>query len=264
MRKLFIGLGVLIILLVAALFILPGLIPASVYKDKITEQVSNTLGREVTIAGEVKLSILPTIMAKADRVTIANEDGFSDQPFATMDSLQARVKLWPLFRKQVEISEFKLVNPTISLEKTKDGWVNWDFGVEQAETANSTHTGFARDGRYTDLQIALGTFSLENGTVNYRDAFKGTKYDLNSVNMKLTMPGLDKPVMAKGDLVVNDMPVDIEFNLDTPKSFLNGKTTPVVFKLKSSLGNLTAKGVFTPSKLVTFDVDIDADIPSTS
>ncbi len=263
MRKLFIGLGILLGLLVAALFVLPGLVPASVYKDKITEQVSNTLGREVTIAGEVKLSILPTIMAKAGAVTIANEDGFGDQAFATMDSLQARVKFWPLFRKQVEITEFKLVNPVISLEKTKGGRVNWNFG-EQAEPAKSTPTGFARDGRYNDLQIALGIFSLENGKINYRDAASGTEYDLRAVNMKLAMPGLDRPVMARGDLLVNDMPVDMEFSLDTPKTFLNGKAAPLTFKLKSGLGNMTAKGAFTPSNLITFDVDIDAGIPSTS
>ncbi len=264
MRKLIIGLSILLAALVAAAFILPGLIPASVYKDKITEQVSNALGREVTIAGEVKLSILPTITAKANTVQIANDDGFSDQAFATMDSLQAKVKLWPLFKKQVEITEFKLVNPTISLEKTKDGRVNWVFGVEQAEPLKKPETGFARDGRYTDLEIALGVFSLDNGTVNYSDAFSGTQYNLRAVNMKLTMPGLDKPVTAKGDLVVNDTALDIEFSLDTPKSFLNGKAAPVLFKLKSSLGNLTAKGAFTPSQLLTFDVDIDANIPSTS
>jgi len=41
MRKLFIGLGILLVLLIAGLLVLPSLIPASVYKDKITEQVSN-------------------------------------------------------------------------------------------------------------------------------------------------------------------------------------------------------------------------------
>jgi len=218
----------------------------------------------VTISGDVKLSVLPTLMAKAETVTIANGDGFSDQAFATMDSLQAKVKLWPLFKKQVEITEFKLVNPTISLEKTKDGRVNWAFGDEQAKPVKSTDTEFARDGRYTDLQIALGTFSLENGTINYSDASSNTNYDLGTVNMKLTMPGLDKPVSARGDLVVNDVPVDIEFDLDTPKAFLNGEAAPVMFKLKSSLGNISAKGKFTPSTRITFDVDFDADIPSTS
>ena len=264
MRKFFIGLGILVVLLVASVLILPSLIPASAYKDKITDQVSSTLGRDVEIAGDVKLSVFPTIKAKAAQVKIANGNGFSDQDFAAMDSLEAKVKLMPLFKKQVEITAFTLVNPTISLEKTKDGRVNWAFGSEDTKPAQKTETAFARDGRYTDLQIALGTFSLENGSINYSDAQAGTNYDVKAVNMKLSMPGLDKPVSAKGDLVVNDMPVDMELNLDTPKSFLNGDAAPVVLKLKSDLITVSADGQFTPSKIITFDLNFDADIPSTS
>lgn len=269
MRKLFIGLGVLVVLLVAAVLILPSLVPASVYKDKITAQISSTLGRDVQIAGDVKLSVFPTLMAKAYLVKIANADGFSDQAFATMDSLEAKVKLMPLFKKQVEITAFTLVNPTISLEKTKDGQVNWAFGQntegeDKPKPAQKVAGAFARDGRYTDLQVALGTFSLENGSINYSDAQTGTNYDVKAVNMKLSMPGLDKPVSAKGDMIVNDMPVDIEFKLDTPKAFLNGETAPVVLKLKSDLITVSADGQFTPSKRITFDLDFDADIPSVS
>ena len=264
MRKLFIGLGILVVVLIAAVLILPSLVPASVYKDKIAQQVSSTLGRDVEIAGDVKLSVFPSLMAKADQVKIANADGFSEQAFATMDSLQAKVKLMPLFKKQVEITAFTLVNPKISLEKTKDGQVNWAFGDEEPKSAQQSEGPFKRDGRYTDLQIALGTFSLENGSINYSDAQAGTNYDVKAVNMKLTMPGLDKPVSAKGDMVVNDMPMDIELNLDTPKAFLSGEAAPVLLKLKSDLISFSADGKFTPSEIITFDLDFDADIPSTS
>jgi AsmA protein len=263
MRKLFIGLGIVVVLLVATALILPSLIPASVYKDKITEQVSSGLGRDVQIAGDVKLSVFPTLMAKANLVTIANAEGFSDQAFATMDSLEAKVKLWPLFKKQVEINAFTLVNPIISLEKTKTGKVNWTFGDESAVPSKQSEGAFARDGRYTDLQINLGEFSLENGSINYRDASSGTNYDVREVNMKLSMPGLDKPIGVKGDMIANDMPIDLELKLETPKAFLNGETAPVILKLKSDLITVSANGRFTPSSKITFDMDFDADIPST-
>ncbi|MCF6221451.1 MAG: AsmA family protein, partial [Robiginitomaculum sp.] len=264
MRKLLIGLGILAVLLVAAVLILPSLVPASVYKDKITQQVSATLGRDVEIAGDVKLSVFPSLTAKADLVKIANGDGFSNQAFATMDSLEAKVKLMPLLKKQVEITAFTLVNPIISLEKAKDGRVNWAFGDEKPKPAQQSQGPFKRDGRYADLQISLGTFSLENGSINYSDAQAGANYDVKAVNMKLSMPGLDKPMRAKGDMVVNDMPMDMELKLDTPKSFLSGEVAPVFVKLKSNLLTFSADGQFTPSKLITFDLDLNADIPSTS
>jgi len=264
MRKLFIGLVVIVVLLAVTALILPSLIPASVYKDKITDQVSSALGRDVQIAGGVKLSVFPTLVVKADLVTIGNAEGFSNQAFATMESLEAKVKLIPLFKKQVEISAFTLVNPKIYLEKTKDGQVNWTFGDETSKPTQQVEGAFARDGRYTDLQITLGKFSLENGSINYSVAQTGANYDVKAVNMKLSMPGLDMPVRAKGDMIVNDMPIDIEIKLDTPKAFLSGDTAPLILKFKSELINLSANGRFTPSAKITFDVDFDAYIPSTS
>ncbi len=203
-------------------------------------------------------------MAKADLVTIANADGFSDQSFASMDSLEAKVRLMPLFKKQVEISSFTLINAIIYLEKNNDGQVNWTFGDETAKPIQKVEGAFARDGRYTDLEISLGKFSLVNGSINYSDAMSGANYDIKDANMKLSMLGLDQTVQAKGDLIVNDMPLDIELKLDTPKAFLNGDVAAVILKFKSDLINLSANGRFTPSSIITFDVDFDAYIPSTS
>ena len=168
------------------------------YKDKIQQQVSASLGRDVEIKGDVKLSVLPSLRAKAMAVTIANGDGFSAVPFAAMDSLEAKVKLMPLFKKQVEITEFTLVNPVISLEKSKDGKVNWAFGDDKPSAKPVVAKAFARDGRYTDLEISLGTFALKNGKIDYVDAMSGKSYALDAVNMKMTMPGMDKPITAKG------------------------------------------------------------------
>ncbi len=271
MRKLFIGIIIIIALLAATIFVLTSLIPASVYKDKITEQVSAALGRDVQIAGDVKLYIFPSLAAKAETVTIANAEGFSDQAFATMDSLKANVKLMPLFKKQVEIKSFTLVNPKISLEKNKDGNVNWVFGDEVPKPAQTTPKqaqtdkgAFARDGRYTDLKLSLGKFTLDNGIINYADEQSGAHYNLTDVNMRLSMPGLDQPVNANGNMVLNDIPMDIELMLDTPEAFLNGNDAPVKLNFKSDLINVSANGRFTPSSIVTFDLDFDADIPSTT
>lgn len=264
MRKIFIGFIILAILLLGTAFILTSLIPASAYKNKIEQQASATLGRDVKIKGDVKLSIFPSLRANAQTVSIANAPGFSDRPFASMDSLQANIKLLPLLKKQVEITKFTLINPKISLEKTKNGTVNWAFGDQDTPAKPELGKAFARDGRYTDLQISLGTFTLKNGKIDYVDATLGKTSSLNSVNLTMTMPGIDKPLTAKGDLVFNDTPITIDTHLETPKAFLNGQSAPFFINLKSDLISLTADGKFTPSNAITFDIAFEADIPSVS
>ena len=66
----------LVVILLAAIFILPSLVPTSVYKDRISDTVSESLGRDIIIDGDIDLSVFPTLQAKATRVTISNPDGF--------------------------------------------------------------------------------------------------------------------------------------------------------------------------------------------
>ncbi len=265
MRKILIGLAILVIGLFAVVLIVPALIPASVYKEKITIQIGTTLGREVQIDGDVKLSVFPTLQAKAGKVKITNAEGFTAENFATMESLQARIRLLPLFKKQVEITSFTLVDPVIAFEKKKDGRINWAFGAQAASTTPPKPAAgpFKRDGRFSDLSVSLGVFTLKNGHITYKDAANGQAYDVENVNVRLAMPGLDKPLSAKGDLVINGQALDVDMRLDTPQSFLSGQSAPVMFNLKSALGDIFAKGQFTPSEAISFDLDLEAKIPST-
>ncbi|NNC36537.1 MAG: AsmA family protein [Hyphomonadaceae bacterium] len=264
MRKIFIGLAVLLAFLIAAVLILPGLVPASVYKSKIEDQISTALDREVEIAGDVGLSVFPTLRARADTVRIANASGFTADNFATMDNLEAGVKLIPLLSKKVEITKFTLINPEISLEKKANGEVNWAFGAPDQDKKVAPTTAFARDGRYTDLDISLGTFALENGKINFLDAQKGKNFVVENANLELSMPSLDQAVTAKGDLVFNSTPMDIDLFIDTPKSFLSGSETPFRSVLKSDMIDVSADGKFTASETITFIADFDSNIPSVS
>lgn len=263
MRKILIGLGILITLVAIAALALPSLIPASVYKTKIEQQVSAKLGRNVTIAGDVKLSVFPSLSANAKSVTIENGAGFSSAPFITMESLQANVKLMPLLKKQVEISNFTLIKPKISLEKLKNGDVNWSFS-EKNTSVTTQADSFKRDGRLADLQISLGQFTLKDGDIKYSDLMAGKSHSLKSVNMKVSMLGMDKPATAKGDLIIDGIAVSIDTRLETPKAFLNGQIAPFFIDLKSDLITMTANGKFTASEHLTFDAIFDVDVPSIS
>ena len=115
MKKLLIGVVCLVVLLVAAIVVLPSLVPASAYKDKIETQLSAALDRDVTISGDVKLSVFPVLKAQTGAVQIENADGFTDENLATMEGLDARILLLPLLSKKIEIAQFERTRPVISL-----------------------------------------------------------------------------------------------------------------------------------------------------
>jgi len=262
MRKILIGSTGLLVVLIAGVAIAPQLVPSSVYKDKIQATLSEELARDVTISGDVKLAIFPSIKAQTGRVDIANPDGFGTESFASMDGLDAKVKLWPLFSKKVEIKSFTLKNPTINLEKNAAGDPNWAFGAKDEQAEPETPEGpFKRDGRYASLDPAIGLFSIENGTITYADKTKpGANYDLTDVNVAFSLPSLSKPVKIDGDLVFNTDPMDIDLTLDSPRAFLDGKAAPISIDFKAPYANINAKGEFTQSEDIAFNLNIDGDV----
>lgn len=261
MRKLLVGLVILVVLIIGGLAVVPSLVPSSVYKEKIQAQLTKELERDVTIDGEVKVSVFPSIRAKTDRVVIANPEGFSDAPFVAMDGLEAKIKLLPLFSKRVEIASFKLKNPQINLEKKSDGTSNWVFGApSEAPTTEPTTGPFKRDGRYGNIDPEIGLFSIENGAISYADATTSTNYDLKDVNLAFTLPSLSKTVKIDGNVIFNDQPADLKLTLDSPRRFLDGKNAPVSFSLETQFTKLSAKGTFLESENIAFNFDLDGEV----
>ena len=69
-RILFIGGGIVALLLIAVA-VVPYLIPSSFYKAQVESQIEAALGRDVTLEGDARVSIVPRIAAKIDGVKIA-------------------------------------------------------------------------------------------------------------------------------------------------------------------------------------------------
>ncbi len=261
MRKLLIGLFVILALLIGAIAIVPSLVPSSVYKEKIQTQLSKELGRNVAIDGDVKIAVFPSIRAKTDRVVISNPPEFDGDVFASMDGLNARVKLLPLLSKRVEISAFTLKRPVINLEKTADGRSNWVLGAQTEQPAQTPESGpFKRDGRYSEIDPAIGLFAIEDGEITYKDAANGTSYELKEANLKFSLPSLAKKVKIDGDVILNGEPITLKMALDTPRKFLNGEAAPLDFDLKTNFAKLSASGQFLASEDIAFDLNIDGKL----
>lgn len=264
MKKFVIGLGILVVLLVIGLIALPSLIPSSVYKEKIETQLSRELARDVRVQGDVTLSVFPIIKANTGRVEIDNLDGFSAENFAQMDAMSARIKLFPLFSKRVEIASFTLQNPSINLEKLATGETNWAFNKEEEKSSEPEAGPFKRDGRYSNIDPNIGQFTLENGTITYVDRQGGTDIAVGDVDVDFSLPSLTQPVEIDGSLTYNGTPAEIDLTLNSIRSFLDGKEAPVTLSLKTDIADITAKGRFIPGAEIAFNLDVNGEVSNVS
>jgi len=263
MRKIIIGLGIFLVVIIAALFIIPSLVPSDVYKKQIETQLSKELGRDVAINGDVSLKTFPIIKAKTQGVQIENPEGFSETPFLSVETLEARIKLLPLLSKRVEISGFELVRPEISLEKKQDGTANWVIASAETETTPTVETTegpFQRDGRFTSIDPQIGAFTLTDGHILYADASTNYSAELTDIDGFLSLPSLDGPLNIDMAFNYEDKRVEIDTTFNSPRDFLKGAEAPITATIKTDFANIDVDGRFLASKNLDFTGTVKSNV----
>ena len=105
------------------------------YKDDIVKVVKDKTGRTLSIPGDISLSLFPWIGVELGKIEVSNADGFGKQPFAQMEHLQVRAKLWPLIQQKLEADTIVIEGLKLNLAKNQQGVSNWDDLSKTPSTA---------------------------------------------------------------------------------------------------------------------------------
>src|SRR5262245_19110125 len=124
MRKVFIGLGILAILLIIGVLAVAALVDVNRNRPQIEGKLRDRLERNVSL-GEMRLSWMPPAF-RVDNVFIDEDPSFaSGRPFAHVQQLFIRPRLLPLFRNEIQIASVQLQQPKIELVKNEQGVWNY-------------------------------------------------------------------------------------------------------------------------------------------
>jgi len=250
--------GGLLGLLFLAVLIVPNLIPQEVYRAEIEKAALQATGRKVTVTGAINVAVFPRIEARAGASSLANPEGFGEEPFASMKELRAAVALWPLiFGGNVEIEEFVLVEPEIRLVKLADGTNNWTFDV-----GGGAGTGATPQEPGGKLSAALRDVRIEKGRVSWEDRKEGTTQTLSDLEFAADMEAMDRPLSFNAKGLANDLPFKLTARLDNPQATLDGMPSPATIKLETNLINADLKGELGLGATPRFDFEGKGDVPS--
>ncbi len=116
--------GIVVAAVVVILIALPLFINVNSFRPRIESELTNALGRPVTL-GELSLSLFSGKVG-VENVSVADDPAFSKSPFITAKSLEVGVELMPLiFSKQLNVTGIVLDEPQITLLKASNG--TWNF-----------------------------------------------------------------------------------------------------------------------------------------
>jgi AsmA protein len=268
MKKVLIGILVLVVLIIGAAVIAPFFIPLDTIKEQITTRAEDATGRKLTIAGDFDLSILPKVRVKAGDVTFANAAGAKQANMVELAQLEVGLSLFPLISGQVEVSSFVLVDPVINLEVDANGTPNWQFEEKESSDSDDDEAESSSDddgdGAGGDglREVSLGDVRLVNGTVRYSDAQAGTTQEIKAINATINLPSLDQVMTADGSLDWNGETIELTLKVDQPRALMEGSSTGVETAIKSSPVSLDYKGTVTNAKPAAVAGDVTLDVPS--
>lgn len=232
-------LGTLVVAIAGVALILPHVFDPNDYRDRIAAWVKDKTGRELVMAGTIGWSVFPWLGVELGEVRLANAAGFGDAPFAQIAAVQARVKLLPLLRKDVEMSTVLLDGVRINLAKAPDGRTNW---ADLLPPATGAKTGVAPDKKPAGTEtsaaplaaLAIGGVRIRDARLVWDDRMAGTQYSIEHLNLQTGAIRPDRPIDVTLDFVAKRAAPAFESMVS-----LSGQVTPTQAFKRIAVRDLT-------------------------
>lgn len=211
MKRIIIGIPVLILTLLAVLLVAPSFIDWSKYKAEAQKQIKGFTGYDVALNGDLSFGILPAPHVSIEDVVVKAPEGSAAENLATLERLDASVALKPLFSGEIVVSAVELVKPDITLEILKNGKGNWVTPeIEKITTAKDAVPEQARDKASEAGSKAAQAVSLEKVTIDqgrFAYSANGKTTEVKDINLDVKADTLQGPFDLSGDVVFGGAPV---------------------------------------------------------
>ncbi|MCB9290452.1 MAG: hypothetical protein H6560_24290 [Lewinellaceae bacterium] len=180
-KRLFLALLILIILLAGSAFALPYL-----FKDKLTalakEEINKNVQAKVDFNG-VGLSLIrsfPNFSLALEDYSVTGINEFEGIPLATGKSIGFTLDLMSVISstRPVEVKSVTLEEPNIHVVILKDGRANYDIALPAEETTTDT----TAETDYSNVLIQLQEYSISNGSLIYDDRSLDVYADARNIN----------------------------------------------------------------------------------
>lgn len=242
----------LLMVLVVGAFVAAQFITLNQFKELAVQKVREATGRNLDIAGDIKVSFYPVLGAKIDGISLSNRLGADQASMVSVEQLLVGVKVMPLLEKRVELDKIILNKPVVYLEKDAGGKGNWEFAKkEQAETSGVSGGGAA-------AAVILSGVQITDATLSYSDAKTGSKTEITKLNANVVFQDITRPLKITASAEFQGQPVSVNFDTDSPQDLMTskGSATYVDAVFNGLPVKLQGKAAVTPERITVSDLEV--------
>ncbi len=207
------------------------------YRGLIAEQVKAATGRDLTIAGDLRLDISLTPAVAVEGVTFANAPWGSRPEMVTLRRLEVQVELLPLLTGDVRVTRVVLIGLDALLETDARGRGNWEFAAPEEAAGKAAEEGGAavplpvvHEVRIRDLKVA------------YRDGRTGRRTVIGLDSLEASAEGLDSPLHLALKGVFNGAPFEATGRFGSVNRVIEGRPFPVFVEAKAFGASVRVEG----------------------
>ena len=192
-------LAVIILSIVIAIFTLPFFINPNNFKPEVIAAVKNNTGRDLTLTGDIKISLFPWTGVSTGKMTLSNAIGFQEKTFASLEESAIKINLFPLFLNKIEIDQVIIKGLTLNLEKNSQGINNWDDLTRSNVTNVKPLSPIANNNKPEATNngltlLAINGVAIENAVINWKNQRSGKILLIKDININSNKFAYDEPV----------------------------------------------------------------------
>ncbi len=189
MKKVFIILAIILVLLVAALFIIPSFFKGDIIKI-IQNQTEKYIDAEVSI-GDIELSMFksfPNLNVAVKQVSISGKEEFKQDTIAYIPLFEASVNLKSLISgNEIIINKVLLKNSRFAPLVTASGKANWDILISSDTTSvSSAQPEASTEKDKEDKGLVFNDIAIEHLQMSYSDLQSSTYAGVEDLNLQLS------------------------------------------------------------------------------
>ncbi|WP_437880130.1 AsmA family protein [Pseudomonas sp. LRF_L74] len=184
----------LLLIVVALGFALTHLFDPNDYKDEIRQLAHDKANLELDLKGDIGWSLFPWLGLELTDATLASADT-PDKPFADVRLLGLSVRVLPLLRKEVQMSDIRIDGVNLNLQRDAQGRGNWEGIGKPAQASNDpqppTEQGVPAQAEAAPasspsdrpLKLDIDSLNISNSRIDYSDAQSGRQFTAEGIDL---------------------------------------------------------------------------------
>ena len=185
----------LLLIIVALGFALTHLFDPNDYKDEIRQIARDKAHIELTLNGDIGWSLFPWLGLELHDASVATMVK-PTEPFADLQMLGLSVRVLPLLRREVQMSDVRVEGLNLRLNRDKDGHGNWEDVGKLPVPANTGATStppaagepapeasVAAEKPPQPIRLDIDSLTVNNARVEYTDERTGKSFSAESIQL---------------------------------------------------------------------------------